>query len=122
MNNQQSLKNNFALQSLRIRNFKCFEDQMLRFRSLTLLSGLNGTGKSSVIQSLLLLRQSYEQGLLQKIGLALNGDLVHIGTALDALFEGAKGDSISFDLELENDIVKRWSFSAQPGNDLLSLS
>jgi AAA ATPase domain len=96
MNNQQSLKNNFALQSLRIRNFKCFEDQILRFRSLTLLSGLNGTGKSSVIQSLLLLRQSYEQGLLQNTGLALNGDLVHIGTALDALFEGAKGDSISF--------------------------
>jgi predicted ATPase len=122
MNNQQSPKNNFAIQSLRLQNFKCFEDQVLRLRPLTLLSGLNSTGKSSVIQSLLLLRQSYQQGLLQKIGLALNGDLIHIGTAIDALFEGAKGDSIGFDLSLENGIEKQWRFQYDQEVDVLSLS
>ena len=78
------------IRELHLQNFKCFEDQKFRLRPLTLLTGLNGTGKSSVLQSLLLLRQSYQRGLLQTYALALNGDLVSIGTGLDALFEGAK--------------------------------
>ncbi len=79
---------------LRVNNFKPFKDQILNFKPLTLLSGLNSTGKSSVIQALMLLRQSYQQGMLPKIGLALNGDLVRIGTAQDALFEGANNDGL----------------------------
>jgi len=46
----------------------------LRLTPLTLLTGVNGTGKSSVIQSLLLLRQSYDHGLLRSSGLPLEGD------------------------------------------------
>ncbi|BAY84177.1 hypothetical protein NIES267_36730 [Calothrix parasitica NIES-267] len=37
---------------LRLINFKAFENQLFEFKPLTLLSGLNSTGKSSVIQSL----------------------------------------------------------------------
>jgi predicted ATPase len=85
-----------VISQLRLQNFKRFEDQSLEIGNLTLLSGLNGMGKSSVLQSLLLLRQSYQQRLLESIGLALNGDLVHIGTARDALFEDAKEDRIGF--------------------------
>ncbi len=121
MNNQEPIKNDFALQTLRLQNFKCFEDQLLHFRPLTLLSGLNSTGKSSVLQSLLLLRQSYQQGLLQKTGLALNGDLVHIGTAIDALFEDAKEDKIGFSLTLENSVEKQWSFQYDREVDVLNL-
>ncbi len=58
------------IRTLRLHNFKCFENQDLAFSPLTLLSGLNGTGKSSVLQALLLLRQSYQQGLLPHKGLA----------------------------------------------------
>lgn len=83
--------------SLSLQNFKCFEKQTLPFKPLTLLTGLNGTGKSTVIQALLLLRQSYQQYLLVEFGdLALNGDLIHIGTAKDALFEWAAEDIIGF--------------------------
>jgi predicted ATPase len=78
------------IRELHLRNFKCFEDQKIRLRPLTLLTGLNGTGKSSVLQSLLLLRQSYQQGLLPAIALALNGELVSIGAGRDVLFEGTK--------------------------------
>ena len=84
------------IHSLRLQNFKPFEDQTINFKPLTLLSGLNGMGKSSVLQSLLLLRQSYQQRLLQRKYLALNGNLVNIGTAKDALFEGAKKEEIIF--------------------------
>ena len=75
------------IQSVHLFNYKCFANQNTAFNALTLLSGLNGTGKSSVIQALLLLRQSYQQTLLPGKGLALNGDLVNVGTAQDALFE-----------------------------------
>ncbi len=96
--------------SLRLNNFKPFEDRLLKFRGLTLLSGLNSTGKSSVLQALLLLRQSYKQNLLPNIGLALNGDLVSIGMAQDALFEGAQEESIGFEIVWENNRKGQWRF------------
>lgn len=99
------------LTNLVIHNFKCFEHQEIRFGPLTLLSGLNGTGKSTVMQALLLLRQSHQHGLLEKAGLSLNGELAHIGTARDALFEGAKEDLISFELSLEDQSRRKWSFN-----------
>ncbi len=108
--------------SLRLKNFKPFEDQFLEFRPLTLLSGLNATGKSSVIQSLLLLRQSYKDGLLPLIGLQLNGELTHIGKAKDALFEGAKEEKISFEIALIDKSKATWHFNYNQGSDVLSLA
>ncbi|MEM7726812.1 MAG: DUF3696 domain-containing protein [Cyanobacteria bacterium P01_A01_bin.45] len=88
---------------LRLINFKSFENQLFEFRPLTLLSGLNSTGKSSILQSLLLLRQSYKQELLEEIGLTLNGDLVRIGNAQDAFYENAKEDYIQLEITYQDD-------------------
>jgi predicted ATPase len=110
------------INSLYLMNFKPFENQLLEFRPLTLLSGLNSTGKSSILQSLLLLRQSYQQKLLSKTGLALNGDLVNIGTAQDALFEGAKEDLIGFDVVWQNDTKGMWRFNYDKELDVLNLT
>lgn len=110
------------IHQLRLQNFKRFEDQSLEFGALTLLSGLNGMGKSSVLQSLLLLRQSYQQGLLESTGLALNGELAHIGTARDALFEDAKEDKIGFILTFENSNEAIWQFGYDPEADILGLA
>lgn len=98
------------INSLHLLNFKPFANQLLTFKKLTLFSGLNSTGKSSVLQSLLLLRQSYQQGLLPEKGLALNGDFVKVGTAQDALFEGAKDDFIGFNIVWENNSEAVWRF------------
>ncbi len=87
------------INTLRLQNFKCFGDQTFQMKPLTILTGLNGTGKSSVIQSLLLLRQSDTTGMLQRGLLSLKGELVNIGTSTDALFENAKEDAISFSLK-----------------------
>ncbi|MBD2456951.1 DUF3696 domain-containing protein [Nostoc sp. FACHB-87] len=97
--------------SLRLINFKTFENQFLEFRPLTLLSGINSTGKSSVLQSLLLLRQSYQQELLPKTGLALNGELVHIGTAQDSFCERAKDNYISFEVAWKDNRKGIWNFN-----------
>lgn len=106
---------------LRLKNFKCFEKQELELGALTLLSGLNGMGKSSILQSLLLLRQSYQRGLLQRTGLALNGDLVKIGTAQDALFAEAKEEKIGFELELTNGCKGGWRFNYNKEADVLDI-
>jgi predicted ATPase len=110
------------LNFLRIRNFKAFEDVSLEFRPLTLMAGLNGMGKSSVLQSLLLLRQSYEQRLLSK-GLALNGDLVKIGTGKDALFERAESDNISFELGFKSEQIESlcWVYQYDRKSDVIEI-
>jgi predicted ATPase len=77
-----------------LKNFKCFESQVLTLGKLSVLAGLNGMGKSSVLQALLLIRQSYITGLLPSMGLALNGTLIRLGTAQDVLYEGALKDEI----------------------------
>jgi predicted ATPase len=107
------------ISELHLNNFKCFADQRLPFRRLTLLSGLNGMGKTSAIQALLLLRQSYEQGLLQTTGLALNGDLTRVGTASDALFEGAEEDTITFSITSSNKPPVEWRFAYDRERDVL---
>jgi predicted ATPase len=109
------------LKSLTLKNFKPFENQSFELRALTLLSGLNSSGKSSLLQSLLLLRQSYQQKLLPDIGLALNGDLVCIGTAQDALFEGAKEDIITFEIDHDNTLNK-WVFNYDSDADVIEKS
>ncbi|MEA5564143.1 AAA family ATPase [Anabaena sp. UHCC 0399] len=96
--------------SLKLSNYKAFESQILAFKPLTLLSGLNSTGKSSVLQSLLLLRQSYQQELLPNIGLALNGELVRIGTAKDAFCERAKEDYLGFEIIWNDEKKGIWYF------------
>lgn len=113
------------IRQLRLINFKAFENQLFEFRPLTLLSGLNSTGKSSVMQALLLLRQSYQQELLKELGLALNGDLIRIGNAQDAFYEGAKEDCIEFEITYEDGKKGIWRFNYElekKETDLLDLN
>ncbi|MDB9517189.1 DUF3696 domain-containing protein [Roseofilum reptotaenium CS-1145] len=109
------------IELITLKNFKAFESQSLDFKNLTLLSGLNSSGKSSVLHSLLVLRQSYQQDLLPDRGLALNGDLVCIGTAQDALFEGAKEDSIGFELKWKDGREGGWQFDYNRAAEVLEL-
>lgn len=99
------------ISSLRLLNFKAFENQLVEFKSLTLLSGYNSTGKSSVLQALSLLHQSYQQNLLQNTGLLLNGNLVNIGIGNDALYENAKEDYVVFELIFKNETKGIWHFN-----------
>jgi len=77
---------------LRIKNFKLHKDTSLQLGNLNLLCGQNGVGKSSIIQALLLLRQSFQKEGRLREGLDLNKPLCEIGTAKVALFGGADED------------------------------
>lgn len=108
------------IESFRLRNFKCFADASVSFGALTLLTGLNGAGKSSVLQGLLLLRQSSQQGLLEVGRLALNGDLVQLGTAQDALYGYAEEERIGFDLAARVGPPQSWTFKYDKDADVLT--
>ena len=93
------------LRSIEIENFKCFERMKLACTPLTLLSGLNGTGKSSIFQALLVLRQSLNSGELHRGRLILNGDLVDLGTSRDILHDDAEYEALTFVLKLDGSVV-----------------
>jgi predicted ATPase len=75
--------------------------------ALTVLTGINSSGKSSVLQALLLLRQSQKKGRLGT-GLDLNKPLCDIGKGYDALSRFAKNDFITF--VIETDVQFEWKF------------
>ena len=90
------------IKSIHIRNFKSLKDISMTPSNLNLLMGLNGMGKSSFIQSMLLLRQNTDSGLGK---IALNGLLTEIGNGRDALYQDAVDEVIGFDFEMESDDV-----------------
>ena len=98
------------LSKIKLSNFKCFKSLNLDCAPLTLLCGLNGMGKSSVIQALLLLRQSFQSGDLRAGRLVLGGELADLGTGKDVLFEGADNDVVGFELQCD-DIQTPWELS-----------
>jgi len=93
------------IKKLHLKNFKSHRDTLLEIKQLTVISGVNNIGKSSVLQSLLLLRQSFNKKRLTA-GLDLNMPLVSIGIGNDALYRLAQEPILSIgittdDMELD---------------------
>ena len=67
------------LTKIELQNFKCFKEKtVFPLGQLTLLTGINGRGKSSLLQSLLLMRQSIEHDNRTN-QLILNGSCLNLG-------------------------------------------
>ena len=93
------------IEKLHLKNFKSHRDTSLNIKPLTVISGVNNIGKSSVFQAFLLLRQSYNKKRLSA-GLDLNMPLVSIGIGHDVLYRLAQEPILSIgittdDLELD---------------------
>jgi predicted ATPase len=106
------------LEFIRIQRFKTLLDASFPLASLNLFSGLNGMGKSSVLQVLLLLRQSYESNTLLSRGLRLKGDYIALGTGKDVLAEQADVNTIDFLLTWEGLAPVIFSFDYDSQSDL----
>lgn len=76
------------LVELKLRDYKCFSSLSLSLSKINLLTGLNGAGKSTAIQSLLLLSQSV-QASQNLANISLNGSLVGLGSLSDITRVGA---------------------------------
>jgi len=85
---------------LHLDQFKCFERLSLPLAPLTLLTGLNAAGKSTVIQSLALLNQTIRENEWGDC-ILLNGSLVKLGTVGDVI-NNLKGRN-TFGIGLESE-------------------
>lgn len=103
------------IKSIELKNFKSIKNKHFYLRNLNVLLGLNGQGKSSFIQSLLILRQSNEK--LNKGILLLNGDLIRIGNSKDALYQYAK-DKLSINLEINDQAPYNMIFDYEKDSDI----
>ncbi|MCU0438981.1 MAG: DUF3696 domain-containing protein [Raineya sp.] len=89
---------------------KSHKDTNISLKNLTLLCGQNGVGKSSVIQSLLLLRQSYQKNRLQE-GLELNKPLCEIGNAGDVFYQFAQNSILEIQIDFDKKDEFIWNFA-----------
>jgi len=92
--------------SIALENFKAIKSRLaLDLRPLTILCGSNSCGKSSILQSLLLLKQTTEsQGLGQV--LLTNGRLAHLGSL----------ENIVYDHDATRDVQLEYVFPLDSGN------
>lgn len=110
------------IKSLEIKNFKSIKSKYFPLRNLNVVMGMNGQGKSSFIQVLLLLRQSEKlsDGVL-KVNSGDNG-LVNMGTTRDVRYQYSKEDEnlsialqfkgtdpylMEFDYAIDTDLFKQ---------------
>lgn len=103
------------IRSLRVKNFKCFKELDLPLSLLNVFSGINSMGKSTAIQPLLLLRQAYQMGNIEK-GLNLNGDLTEIGRGLDFINHSADKEYVEFQLSVEEKELS-WRYEYKRDSD-----
>jgi predicted ATPase len=109
-----------VLERIHLENFKASRDVNVRLAPLTVLGGLNSSGKSSLLQAIGVLRQSYEpDGKTQ--GLSLSGELVQIGKYSDLLTEGGEGDVVAVTVTIRSEEYK-WAFGGTTDANQLSFS
>jgi predicted ATPase len=107
------------LNQIKLKNFKCFKNETtFPVRQINLLTSVNGSGKSTFLQSLLLMWQSIEYNYLTT-QILLNGDYVTLGRFDDIRNSGvSKSESITFEYTVsENEHLITWRYSLCEAND-----
>ena len=102
------------LSQLELRNFKCFELLRLPLGGLTVLSGTNASGKSSVLQSLVLLHQTMRENEWSD-RLALNGNVTEAGAVSDVVDQVSGGGSFAIGASDDNASLL-WRFTGERRN------
>jgi predicted ATPase len=105
------------LKTLHIENFKSWATADLAFGKVTGLFGTNSSGKSSLTQFLLLLKQTKE-ATDRGIALGLNGQYVNLGIFRDMIYNRDEDRSLAWRLsfERESELVLRPSLAGDLGN------
>lgn len=102
------MDNATLVRDIKIQNFKCFQDKEIQLNQLTILAGANAVGKSTIIQSLLLIRQTYDILSHEKkitprknpsFNILLNGPYnLNLGNSAQVIASNASSNEISFTL------------------------
>jgi predicted ATPase len=86
------------LKRLHLTNFKSWGEADLTCGRITGVFGNNSSGKTSLIQFLLLMKQT-KDATDRAISLELNGDLVHLGTIMDVIHNHDEKRQIKWSLD-----------------------
>ena len=96
---------------LELKHFKCFELLKLPLGNLTVLSGTNASGKSSILQALALLHQTMRDHEWSD-HVALNGSDVQLGTVSDVVDQAHGRGRFEVGLS-DNNVRCNWSFTGE---------
>lgn len=104
------------IKKIEIINFKSIKKVDVNISNLNLLMGLNGMGKSTFVQTLLVLIQSDK---LEERVIDLNGVLAQIGQGRDALYQYAEEEKIVFGLTIDEHPIFYWRSGYQKDKEKL---
>ena len=88
------------LKSLYFQNFKSWQEARVECAPITGFFGTNSSGKTSLIQFLLMLKQT-KDGTDRAVSLDLNGDLISLGTISDVIHEHNQDLNLHWSVEFE---------------------
>lgn len=112
------MKNKF----LEIKGFKCFTDKTIPLNQLTVLAGGNSVGKSSIIQSLLLLRIAFERHKVKDKIIPLNGEyLLGLGNSSEVIGRKSNYSFIEFTYCFKNKFRAKLAFDIKESRMTLQL-
>jgi predicted ATPase len=83
----------------RLSNFKSVQSAELEIAPLTIIAGVNSTGKSTLLQSMLLMSQTLANQDASR-AIVLNGHLVHLGEFVDIRTEPTSAEDITIGWQL----------------------
>lgn len=109
------------IKEIQLNNFKCFQhSNPFAFSRLNLLTGINGRGKSSLLQSMLVLSQSAKRNNDFK-KLVINDELVQLGNYDDIKnSDTPRGETIHFNIKFDSQLFDevKIQFSENPDEPL----
>lgn len=110
------------IERIELSNFKIHSCLDLPLGGLTVLTGQNGMGKSSLLQALLLLRQSCNR-LSVVQGINLKGDLIDLGSANDIECQSSDDGVLGIGLWLSGggELTFKFSYDVEPHDTFLPL-
>lgn len=108
------------LTQLNLTNFKCFELLKLPLGALTLLSGANASGKSSILQALVLLHQTMLEHEWST-RLMLNGTVAKLGTVADVVDQVHGRDNFEIGL-IDDHFSCQWNFAGDRADMSLAVA
>ena len=88
------------LNTITFNNFRIFENNSFQFKPLTILTGPNSSGKSTVVKSLILLQENLETSNLGR--LTFKDGSHKLGNFQSILTRNSKKNAVTFDLKYEN--------------------
>ncbi|HFS67474.1 MAG TPA: DUF3696 domain-containing protein [Flavobacteriia bacterium] len=107
------------INNVKIKNFKSLRDINIQLNNLTLITGVNSSGKSSFIQALLFLKENEDNLALfgrfnsLKKPLTINGKYIELGNKKDILYEEAYEENIQIALFSQDSLIIDVQFNNQ---------